>query len=187
MRKLSVSTLVTLDGVVQDPGGFGETRHGGWSGPFFNDEAVQHAYGHLMASDAFLLGRETYELFKEYWQQVHEGEYAARMNSIPKFVASTTLSEPLGWNASLIDGDVAEEVAKLKQQSGNEILMYGSPTLMRTLAEHDLLDEYQFWVHPLVLGSGKRLFGDGFEQTSLKLVDSEPLSTGVVILTYQPV
>ncbi len=96
MRKLSVSTLVTLDGVVQDPGGFGETPHGGWSGPFFNDEAVQHAYGHLMASDAFLLGRETYELFKEYWQQVHEGEYAARMNSIPKFVASTTLSEPLG-------------------------------------------------------------------------------------------
>ena len=186
MRKLSVSTLVTLDGVVQDPGGFGETPHGGWSGPFFNDQAVQHAYEHLMACDAFLLGRETYELFKEYWQQVHEGEYAARMNSIPKFVASTTLSEPLEWNASLIDGDVAEEVAKLKQQAGKEILMYGSPTLMRTLAEHDLLDEYQFWVHPLVLGSGKRLFGDGFEQTSLKLIETKPLNTGVVILTYQP-
>lgn len=91
MSTLSVSTLVTLDRVVQDPGGFGETEDGGWSGPFFNDEARQYAYEHLMASDVFVLGRETYELFKEFWSQVHEGEYAARMNSIPKLVASTTL------------------------------------------------------------------------------------------------
>jgi dihydrofolate reductase len=185
MRKLSVSTLVTLDGVVQDPGGFGETEHGGWSGPFFNDEARQHAYDHLMGSDVFLLGRQTYELFKEFWSQVHEDDYAARMNSIPKLVASTTLRGPLEWNASLIEGDVAEAVAMLKQQPGRDILMYGSPTLMRALAKHDLIDEYQVWVHPVVLGSGKRLFTEGFEKTTLKLVDTKPLSSGVVILTYR--
>jgi dihydrofolate reductase len=186
MRTLSVSTLVTLDGVVQDPGGFGETEDGGWSGPFFNDEARQIAFDHLSESDVFLLGRETYELFKAFWTQVHEGEYAARINSIPKVVASTTLREPLEWNASLIEGDVGEEVAKLKQQPGKDILMYGSPTLMRTLAEHDLVDEYKVWVHPVVLGSGKRLFTEGFGKTALELVDTQTLSTGVVILTYRP-
>jgi dihydrofolate reductase len=186
MRRLNVSTLVTLDGVVQDPGGFGEIEHGGWSGPFFNEEAREHAFDHLIASDVFLLGRETYQLFKEFWSRVHEGDYAARMNSIPKLVASTTLTEPLEWNASLLKGDVAEEVAKVKQQSGKDILIYGSPTLMRTLAQHDLIDEYQVWVHPIVLGSGKRLFSEGFEKTTLNLVDTKLLSSGVVILTYQP-
>jgi dihydrofolate reductase len=137
-----------------------------------------------MASDVFLLGRETYELFKEFWSD--ESDYAARMNSIPKLVASTILRGPLEWNASLIEGDVAEEVAKLKKQPGRDILMYGSPTLMRTLAKHDLIDEYLVWVHPVVLGSGKRLFSEGFEKTTLKLVDTEPLSSGVVILTYRP-
>jgi dihydrofolate reductase len=186
MRKLSVSTLVTLDGVVQDPGGFGETEHGGWAGPYFNDESRRLALEHLLASDIFLLGRETYELFKKYWTQVHEGEYAARINSIPKLVASTTLHEPLEWNANLIEGDIAENITRLKREDGGEILMYGSPTLMRTLAAHDLVDEYKFWVHPIVLGGGKRLFADGFDKSSLKLVDVRSLSTGVAILTYQP-
>jgi dihydrofolate reductase len=186
MRKLIVSTLVTLDGVVQDPGGFGETKDGGWSGSYFNDEARQLAFEHLAASDLFLLGRETYELFKKYWSQAHPNDYADRMNSIPKLVASTTLSPPLEWNATLIEGDVAEEIAKVKQEGGNDILMYGSPNLMRTLAQHDLIDEYLVWVHPVVLGGGKRLFADGFGKTSLKLVDAKTLSTGVVILTYQP-
>jgi dihydrofolate reductase len=99
MRRLSVSTLVTLDGVVQDPGGFGETEDGGWAGPYFDDEAGRLAFEHVLASDVFLLGRETYELFKEYWTRVHEGDYAARINSMPKLVASTTLHEPLDWNA----------------------------------------------------------------------------------------
>jgi dihydrofolate reductase len=186
MRKLSVSTLVTLDGVVQDPGGFGETKEGGWASSYFDDEAAQLAYEHVLASDVFLLGRETYELFKKYWTQVHEGDYAARINSIPKLVASRTLHEPLEWNATLIDGNVAEAVAKLKRDDGSEILMYGSPTLMRTLAAHDLVDEYRFWVHPIILGSGKRLFTDGFDKSSLELVDVKSLSTGVVILTYRP-
>jgi dihydrofolate reductase len=186
MRKLSVSTLVTLDGVVQDPGGFGETRDGGWGNSYFDEEAGKLAYEHVLASDVFLLGRETYELFKEYWTEVHEGDYAARINGIPKVVVSTTLHEPLEWNATLIDGNVAEEIAELKRADGGEILMYGSPTLMRTLAAHDLVDEYRFWVHPIILGAGKRLFADGFEKSSLDLVDVKSLSTGVVILTYSP-
>jgi dihydrofolate reductase len=187
MRKLSVSTLVSLDGVVQDPGGFGETEDGGWAGPYFDDEAGRLAFEHVLASDVFLLGRETYELFKEYWTQVHEGEYAARINSMPKLVASTSLHEPLEWNARLIEGDMAEAVRKLKTEDGGDILMYGSPTLMRALAAYDLVDEYKFWIHPIVLGGGKRLFADGFDKSSLELVDVKSLSTGVVILTYHPV
>jgi dihydrofolate reductase len=186
MRELSVSTLVTLDGVVQDPGGFGETEHGGWSRPYFDDEAGRLAFEQVLASDVFLLGRETYELFKEYWTRVHEGDYAARINSMPKLVASTTLHEPLEWNARLIKGDIAEAITKIKSEDGGEILMYGSPTLMRTLAAYGLVDEYKLWVHPLVLGGGKRLFADGFDKSSLELVDVRSLSTGVVILTYRP-
>jgi dihydrofolate reductase len=186
MRKLSVSTLVTLDGVVQDPGGFGETDEGGWAGPYFDEEAGRLALEHALASDVFLLGRETYELFKEYWKRVHEGDYAARINSMPKLVASETLHEPLEWNATLIEGDVVEAITKLKREDGGEILMYGSPTLMSTLAAHDLVDEYRLSVHPIVLGGGKRLFADGFDKSTLELVDAKSLSTGVVILTYRP-
>jgi dihydrofolate reductase len=105
---------------------------------------------------------------------------------MPKLVASTTLHEPLDWNATLIKGDIAEEVTKLKRDDGGEILMYGSPTLMRTLAAHDLVDEYKLWIHPIVLGSGKRLFAAGFDTSSLELVNIKSLNTGVVILTYRP-
>lgn len=186
MRKLSVSTLVTLDGVVQDPGGFGETETGGWANPFFDEEAGRLAFEHLLASEVFLLGRETYELFKKHWTRVHEGEYAARINRMPKLVASTTLREPLEWNAKLIKGDIGEEIGKLKRREGGEILMYGSPTLMRTLAARDLVDQYQFWIHPIVLGRGKRLFADGFQKSSLDLSDVRTLKKGVVVLTYRP-
>ena len=186
MRKLTVSTLVTLDGVVQDPGGFGETQDGGWAGPYFDDEAGRLAFEQVLASDVFLLGRETYALFKQYWTRVHEGDYAARINSMPKLVASTTLHEPLVWNARLIEGDIAEAITNLKREDGGKILMYGSPTLMRTLAAHDLVDEYKLWIHPIILGGGKRLFADGFDKSSLELVDVTSLSTGVVILTYRP-
>ena len=171
---------------VQDPGAFGETKDSGWANPYFDDEAGRLAYEHVLASDVFVLGRETYELFKEHWTQVHEGDYAARINSIPKLVASTTLHEPLEWNARLIKGDLAKEVAKLKRDDGGEILMYGSPTTMRTLAAHDLVDEYKLWIHPITLGGGKRLFADGFDKSSLELVDVNSLGTGVVILTYRP-
>jgi dihydrofolate reductase len=186
LRRLSISTLVALDGVVQDPGGFGEMEAGGWAGPYFDEEAGKLALEHALASDMFLLGRHTYQVFKEYWTQVHEGDYAARINGMPKLVASSTLREPLEWNATLITGDLAEEILKLKRDDGGDILVYGSPTLMRSLAAHDLVDEYKFWIHPVVLGDGKRLFADGFDKTFLKLVDVTSLSSGVVILTYAP-
>jgi dihydrofolate reductase len=186
MRKLTVSTLVTLDGVLQDPGGFGEIEQGGWSGPYFDAEAQRIALEHLRAADVFLLGRETYQLFKDFWSQAHPGEYTDLLNSIPKLVASTTLTEPLEWNASLLKGDVAEAVAELKRQPGGEILMYGSAALMRTLMRHDLVDELQVWVHPVVLGDGKKLFGTGFDPTALRLVGTTTLDTGVVIARYQP-
>jgi dihydrofolate reductase len=150
------------------------------------EEAGRLAFEHVLASDVFLLGSETYDLFKEHWTQVHEGEYAARINSMPKLVASKSLHEPLEWNARLIEGDIAEAIRRLKTGDGGDILMYGSPTLMRALAAHDLVDEYRFWIHPIVLGGGKRLFADGFDKSSLELVDVKSFSTGVGIVTYHP-
>ena len=186
MRKLNVSTLVTLDGVMQDPGGFQELDQGGWGNPFFDDEGQQYALEHLRESDAFLCGRVTYEVFKEFWPQVKHGEYAETLNRMPKYVASTTLQEPLEWNATLLTGDVADAVANLKEQPGRDIVMYGSAGLMAALMNHDLIDEYRIWVHPLVLGTGKRLFEEGLPTRTLRLVETRPLGSGVVILSYQP-
>jgi dihydrofolate reductase len=186
MGKLHVSTLVTLDGVVQDPGGFGETDDGGWAGPYFDEETGRRSYERLLASETFLMGRVTYEIFKSYWPQVHEGDYSARINDMPKLVASTTMQGPLEWNAQLIEGDVVEAIAQRKQEDPGDIVMYGSPNLMRTLADHDLIDEYQLLVAPIVLGSGTRLFAGGFDKTSLRLVDTTTMSTGLVALTYVP-
>jgi dihydrofolate reductase len=186
MRKLNVSTLVTLDGVIQDPGGFQELDEGGWGNRHFDAEAQSYALEHLRESDAFVCGRITYEVFKEFWPQVKEGEYAQTLNRMPKFVASKTLTEPLDWNATLLKGDVADAVADLKQQEGRDIVMYGSASLMATLIHHDLIDEYRIWIHPLVIGTGTRLFGGGVPTRSLELVEARQFSTGVVILTYQP-
>jgi dihydrofolate reductase len=186
MRKLSVSTLVTLDGVIQDPGGFGETGQGGWGNRYFTEDAQQEAYGHLMASDYFLCGRVTYELLAKTWAQIKGGPYLDRMNAIPKLVASRTLTGPLGWNATVINGDVAGEIARLKHEPGNGIEMYGSAVLMQTLMDHDLVDEYRIWVHPLVIGGGKRLFPEGGQNAELRLAGTRTLSSGVVILTYTP-
>jgi dihydrofolate reductase len=186
MRKLSVSTLVSLDGVIQDPGGFGESAQGGWANPYFDDEATQDSYEHLMASDYFLCGRITYELLSKAWGGIKGGPYLERMNSMPKLVASRTLKEPLGWNATLIKGDVAEEVAKLKRGSGGQIEMYGSASLMQTLMQHDLIDEYRIWIHPLVLGSGKRLFPGTGQAAKLQLTGAKSRSSGVVVMTYAP-
>lgn len=124
-------------------------------------------------------------MFAASWPS-RRGEFASRMNRLPKFVVSTTLDEVEWSNSSLISGDVPKAVSKLKQQSGQDILIYGSGELMHTLMQHDLIDEYRFWVNPVVLGSGKRLFSDGSSKTALKLVDTTTFSTGVVILAYQP-
>ena len=187
MRKLSVSTLVTLDGVIQDPGGFGETAHGGWGNPYFTAESERLAYEKLLASDYFLCGRITYELLSRTWGKIKGGEYLDRMNAIPKLVASRTLSGPLEWNATLIKGDVAKAIGDLKREAGKDIEMYGSSSLLQTLIEHDLVDEYRIWVHPLLLGSGKRLFPEQGVSAKLRLVDSKTLNSGVVVLTYEPV
>jgi dihydrofolate reductase len=189
LRKINVSTYVTLDGVMQDPGGVGEIEQGGWSMPFFNEEAASYAHGQLFASDGLLLGRTTYEGFAAAWptMEEQEGDFAVRMNRLPKFVASTTLQEPLEWqNSRLIKGDVAEEVRRLKEQPGRDLLMYASAGLMRSLMPHRLIDELRLWIHPVVLGTGERLFPDGIGQTDLELVDVTTLGTGVVILAYRP-
>ena len=185
MRKLSVSTLVSLDGVIQDPGGFGEQEYGGWANPYFNDYMQAESLRHLQASDFFLIGRRTYELLSKAWGDIKQGAYLQRMNEIPKLVASTTLHGPLRWNATVIDGDVATAVAELKQQSGGDIEVYGSPTLVQTLMKHDLVDEYRIALHPVVLGDGTPLFPPHGVSTTLQLSSARTLDSGVVNLTYR--
>lgn len=186
MRKLSVSTLVSLDGVIQDPGGFGETEQGGWANQYFNDDAAQAALEHLQASDYFLIGRRTYELLYKTWGNIKGGPYLDRMNEIPKLVASNTLAGKLEWNATVLNGDVATEITRLKQESGGDIEVYGSATLVQTLMRHNLIDEYRVAVHPIVLGSGTRLFPDDGVRAALRLSATRTLDTGVVGLTYVP-
>jgi dihydrofolate reductase len=186
MRKLSVSTLASLDGVIQDPGGFGETERGGWANPYFTEDAQQNALEHLQASDYFLIGRTTYELLHKTWGTIKGGAYLDRMNEIPKLVASRTLAGPLQWNATVIKGDVAVEIARLKQEDGGDIEVYGSTTLMQTLMRHDLIDEYRIGVHPIVLGGGTRLFPEGGPSATLQLAATRTFESGVVSLTYVP-
>lgn len=187
MRKLSVSTLVTLDGVIQDPGGFGETGQGGWGNPYFTADAQQAALEHLQAADYFLTGRATYELLHKTWGSIKGGAYLDRMNEIPKLVASSTLTGALPWNATVLSGDVAGQIAALRAESGGDIEVYGSATLVQTLMRHDLIDEYRVHVHPIVLGGGTKLFpADGGVPATLRLAGSRTLESGVVSLTYVP-
>jgi dihydrofolate reductase len=191
MRKVIVSEFVSLDGVMQDPGGTGELDRGGWSFQFDRGpEGDEFKVDELAAADALLLGRVTYEGFAAAWPQMAEqtGEYGSWMNGYPKHVASRTLQEPLEWNASLIEGDIAQKVSELKQQDGKDNLVFGSAQLVHTLMEHDLIDEYRLMVFPIVVGKGKRLFGDVGETRTLRLVDTKPVGQdGVLVLTYRPV
>ena len=176
--KLVATEYVSLDGVMEEPGT--------WSFPFFSEDAGKFKYDELFASDALLLGRVTYEGFAATWPTMTgTGDFGERMNSLPKYVASTTLKET-EWNASLINGDVVEAVAKLKQQPGRDLLLSGSASLFQLLMDRNFIDEYRFMIHPIVLGGGKRLFKDGMAKTALKLVEAKPLSSGVVVLYYQP-
>lgn len=184
MRKLTVQTVVTLDGVVQDPGGFGELERGGWALGFFDDASVQHATESLLASEIFLLGRRTFEIIEKAWSR-NTGPYAEAMHRIAKVVVTNTLRGPLPWNATALPGDPAQTVAELKEEPGGDILTYGGFTLVRTLLLHGLVDELVLGVHPVVLGAGARLF-DGGLPNPLKLVDATPTATGVVALTYHP-
>lgn len=185
MRKLVESTFVTLDGVIDDtiPSTASRARPEKWGAPYWDEEHVKYAHDLLFASDALLLGRRTYEGFARSWPS-RKGELADRINGLPKYVASRTLKEPLKWNATLIKGDVAEEVAKLKQQAGQHILKYGTGDLDRTLIENNLVDEFHFWLFPLTLGGGRHLF-NGID-APLKLVRTTTFSSGIVVLTYVP-
>jgi dihydrofolate reductase len=188
MRRVVAAEYVTIDGVMQDPGGVGEIERGGWSNPYWNDELASYQSDQLFASDALLLGRKTFTGFAAAWPGMEktEGEFAVRMNSLPKFVVSRRLKEPLEWNGTLLKGDVAEEVRKLKQQPGQNLLIYGSAKLINSLMAHNLIDVYQIMVHPIVLGTGNLLFEEGTAMTALKLTDSKTTNTGVVMLTYEP-
>jgi dihydrofolate reductase len=187
MRKVVAVEYVTVDGVMADPGGVGEIEHGGWSSPYFDDELANYQSDQLFASDALLLGRVTFEGFAAAWPSMEEteGDFAVRMNALPKYVASTRLEEPLGWNGTLLKGDLAEEVAKLKQQPGQDLLIYGSGELVNALHPNGLIDEYTLMVFPVTLGVGKHLFKEGTDKTDLKLTDARTTSTGVALLTYR--
>jgi dihydrofolate reductase len=187
MRKLVVNTFMSLDGVMQSPGGpeedpTGGFAYGGWGANYFDDEMM----GRVSESGPYelLLGRGTYEIFAAHWPY-DEGPIADQLNSTRKHVASRTL-DSVDWNNStLITGDVAEYVAELKRQDGPEIQVHGSVGLIQTLLEHDLIDEYRLWIFPLVLGKGKRFFGAGTIPGGMKLVDSAVSKTGVTINTYE--
>jgi dihydrofolate reductase len=188
MRRVVAAEYVTLDGVMTDPGGGGEIERGGWSNRYFNDELAKHQSDKLFASDALLLGRVTFEGFAAAWpsQEDAEGAFGVRMNTLPKFVASRSLTEPLAWNGTLLKGDVAEEVAKLKEQPGQDLLIYGSGQLVNTLHSHGLIDEYRLMVFPVTLGIGEHLFREGTDTRELTLSDAKMTSTGVALLTYHP-
>jgi dihydrofolate reductase len=186
MSKVVVSTFVSLDGVMEDPGGGEGFKQGGWQLSFFDQDQAHGVRDELFAADALLLGRVTYQHFAAAWPSITDDDgFADRMNSLPKYVASTTLQEPLAWNATLLKGDVTEAVAELKQQPGRDLLVQGSGELAQMLLRRGLIDEYRLWVHPVVLGSGKRLFKEGGSMTLLRLVDTKTTGTGVVRLTYE--
>ncbi|MCL4263353.1 MAG: dihydrofolate reductase family protein [Anaerolineae bacterium] len=178
MRKVIVSTMVTLDGVKENP------HH--WSFDYWSDEISQYAYTQLFAADALVMGRVTYEGFAEAWSaRAGADEFADRMNSLPKYVASRTASRPLEWNASLIQGEAPAAIAQLKQQPGQDILQYGFGELTHAMIQHRLVDEIRLLVYPVAVGSGGRIF-DGLEKTTLKLLETRHFNSGVVALHYQP-
>lgn len=190
--QVTVINHVTLDGVMQAPGRPDEdTRdgfaHGGWAIPY-NDEVMFRVMGEGMArTSGLLLGRRTYEDFAGFWPKQEDNPYTRMLNETRKYVVSSTLAEPLPWqNSTLLDGDVVEEVGRLKAQPGGDLVILGSGALIRSLLPHGLIDRFTLMVNPLVLGSGRRLFDGGDAPAPLRLVDSTTTTTGVVIATYEP-
>jgi dihydrofolate reductase len=184
--RIVVTEFVSLDGVMEDPGGAENFKHGGWSFEFSRgDEGDKFKLDETLSSEALLLGRVTYEGFAEAWPS-REGEFADKFNTMPKYVVSSTLEEPEWNNSTVLKGDVVEEVAKLRQEQDGDIVVHGSAQLVQTLIEHDLVDELRLMVFPVVLGSGKRLYGETSDKKRLRLVDSKVVGDGVAILTYEP-
>jgi dihydrofolate reductase len=190
MRRLVVTTFVTLDGVMQAPGGpeedpTGGFTHGGWSVNYWDDFMGQQMDEAMSTPSDLLLGRKTYEIFAAHWPHVTDDPMAEKLNSATKYVASTTLDKAEWENSTLIDGDVAEQVARLKEEAGPELQVHGSGQLIQTLLRHGLVDEYRLWIFPVVLGSGKRIFADGTIPAGLKLTDTKTSTTGVIIARYE--
>jgi dihydrofolate reductase len=187
MRNIIVSEFLSLDGVMEDPGGSERTKYGGWSFQFFSDDVGRYKQAGLFAADALLLGRVTYQGFAAAWPSVtDETGFADRMNNVPKYVVSTTLNELTWHNSKPIKANVAEEVFQLKQQPGQDILIAGSRRLVHSLMPHGLVDEYRLMVHPVVRGTGKRLFDEETDKTVLKLTNSTTFPSGIVVLSYRP-
>ena len=193
MRRIVVNNSVTLDGVMQAPGRPDEDRrggfeHGGWAAPYF-DSVMAEAAGEGMANaTALLFGRRTYEDFASVWPTMPEDNpFTTVINESQKLVASRTLKAPLSWkNSTLLEGDAAEAIARLRQEAGPDLVILGSGELIQSLMLHDLIDEFRLLIHPLVLGSGRRLFVDGGALARFRLMDTKTSTTGVVIATYRP-
>jgi dihydrofolate reductase len=185
MRRIVVTEFVTLDDVMEDPGGAEGTRHGGWSFKFNDPEGMKYKLDEVMEHDAMLLGRVTYEGFAAAWPgMTDEVGFADKMNGMPKYVVSKTLKQADWSNTTILSGDLVKEVTALKQQAGGDILVAGSASLVRGLMDHGLVDECRLMVFPVVSGSGKRLFAGDGDAVELTLADVKSLPTGTLILTY---
>jgi len=196
MGKIVVSQLVSVDGVSDDPAGIEGFKRGGWTFELDSDgervtlrgeEGEEFNLAEARDSAALLLGRKTYQVFAAVWPPQQERPLAANLNSMPKYVVSSTLEDAEWNNSTVLSGEMTEEVERLKREIDGEILVYGSTQLVRTLFEHGLVDELRLMVHPVMVGAGKRLFGETSEKRPLRLVDSKQVGEGVVILTYEPV
>jgi dihydrofolate reductase len=186
MGRIVVTEFVSLDGVVEAPGGGEDFKHGGWSLQIDRgDEGEQFKLDETLGSEALLLGRVTYEGFASSWPS-REGEFADKLNTMPKYVVSSTLENPDWTNTTVLTGDVAEEVTNLKQERSGDIVVHGSPQLVQTLLDEGLVDELRLMVFPVVLGSGKRLFGETSDKQPMQLADSKVVGDGVAIMIYRP-
>ena len=186
MGRIVVTEFVSLDGVMEDPGGSENFAQGGWSFKISRgDEGDKFKLDETFASEALLLGRVTYEGFAEAWPS-RDGEFADKFNNMPKYVVSSTLDAPEWKNSTVLKGDLVEEVEKLKREQDGDIVVHGSARLVQTLIEHDLVDELRLMVYPVVLGGGKRLFGETSDKKPLRLVESKVVGDGVSILIYRP-
>lgn len=185
MGRIVVTEFVSLDGVMEDPGGAEDFKYGGWTFEFDRGEGDNFKLDETFDSEALLLGRVTYEGFAEAWPS-REGEFADKFNSMPKYVVSSTLGEPTWNNTTVLSGDIVEEVSRIREQTSGDVYVHGSAQLAQTLLEHDLVDELHLMVFPVVLGSGKRLFGETTNKKPLELVESKVVGDGVAILVYRP-
>jgi dihydrofolate reductase len=186
MGRIVVTEFISLDGVIEDPGGSEDFKYGGWSFEIDRgDEGDKFKLDEALGAEALLLGRKTYEGFAAAWPS-RDGEFADKFNNMPKYVVSSTLKDPDWTNSTVLDGDLSEEVSKLRQDVDGDIVVHGSGQLVQALVEKGLVDELRLMVFPVVLGAGKRLFGETSDKRRLRLSDSKTVGDGVQILTYEP-